>query len=519
MRSAVRSPRSPLTVLAVVALLALSMVVSLAPTATAQAPPVDTQLTVHIPRDVLEEPIPPGTTRTINFTANYSWPDGGYSRDPTEITFAVRRGGAPSWVSIEWLPQSFTYVSVWPACASEEDCNEPFVGGSRNITHAMNVTVLEEAPSFQPSRLLLNARAEENTDNGNLKGDNWNNDGNLHFVTAGVLAQVGLSSSEAFVQIRGGETRTIPVDVQNTGNANVTVALSASDVPEGLEVVLPSQVEVPHEGTTTVNMTVRVLDALQGGQTGFVLEGVPRWAEDAAVRGPRAMTEVTVDITPLPQAVLLGQMTLNEVFIFTGGLVVAFFVVGWPMTVWWEDRRKRQRAAARARTGSSTGGPRNQIAGDAGSGSLDSGQDRPSGGPGGTGRETGTGSGPRPGAVAPGAAMARAHGVPEEGDDYTVVDDAAIEGDFVPVDEEVPSGPAEPASAAEPAKPAHATGEPARPTGAPEAPGAEGPERPAPDEPEGKKKPTPEDLGVPEEGDDYVLVDESEFDEDFERAA
>lgn len=514
MRSAVRSPRSPLTVLAVVALLGLSMVVSLAPTATAQAPPVDTQLTVHIPRDVLEEPIPPGTTRTINFTANYSWPDSGYSRDPTEITFSVRPGGAPSWVSIEWLPQSFTYVSVWPECASEADCNEPFVGGSRNITHAMNVTVLEEAPSFQPSRLLLNARAEENTDNGNLKGDNWNNDGDLHFVTAGVLAQVGLSSSEAFVQIRGGETRTIPVDVQNTGNANVTVALSARDVPEGLEVALPSQVEVPHEGTTTVNMTVRVLDALQGGQTGFVLEGVPRWTQDAAVRGPRAMTEVTVDITPLPQAVLLGQMTLNEVFIFTGGLVVAFFVVGWPMTVWWEDRRKRQRAAARAGTGSSTAGPRNQIAGDAGSGSLDDGTDRPAGGPSGRG----TGSGPRPGAVAPGAATAHAHGVPEEGDDYTVVDDAAIEDHFVPAGSDVPTGPDRPIPA-ETARPAHATGEPARATGAREAPGAEGPERSAPGEPEGKKKPSPEDLGVPEEGDDYVLVDESEFDEDFERAA
>lgn len=515
--SAVRSP-GPVRILALAALFVLAGTVLALPSARAQTDLVDTHLTVTFPEDVGNLTIiRPGQTRTYNLTVVYAWEPGGYSFARTEIRFEATR--SPSWATVEFVPEDFRYVQPPAVCPPSRQCPTPGPAGNVTFIQQVNVTIDEEAPSFEPDWFTVEATAEPNTAKGNLEGSSDETD-QTRQLAAGALPEVRITSSESFIQIRGGETRTIPVDVQNTGNVEVLTRLDARDLPEGIEVEVPSEVEVNRGGTTTVNMTVRVDNPLFGERAGFLLEAVPRHKQDPAVRGPRATAEVTVSVTPLPQAMLLGQMTPTEVFLFTGGLVTVFFVVGWPMTVWWEERRKRSRAADR----------REILAGDEGSGSIGSDPGSASGYGSGTASGPGPAPGPGPGdgpgrgtrtaspASAVGPGVARAHGVPEEGDDYVVVDESEFDVHFKAASG-APAAPAPSAAAARPAptaEPAHATGRTAQAAGT--AGATAGPSALDEEEGDGDRDGPRRVHGVPAEGDDYVIADDDAFDEHFKRA-
>lgn len=282
------------------------------------------------------QPIPPGETRSFTVWLNYSWPEGGYAMSPTEIELDIDQ--TPAWAEVEW---NRTLI------LAEVPESEWGTGGETTVTALLNVTVTEEAPAFDPEAVFLTGRAKDNNERprGNLEASSARGQ-TTPLLAAGILAQVRVTPAEGLVQIRGGETRQIPVDVQNTGNTAVRAQLGATDVPESIDVQIPANVRVTNENTTTVNMTITANDIFSSLESSFQLQAVP-FAERNDDRGPRTTFDVVVSVRDLPSAVLLGQQTLTEVFIFTAVFVGASFVVGWPLTVWWEDRRKSKRGRDR----------------------------------------------------------------------------------------------------------------------------------------------------------------------------
>lgn len=339
------------------------------------------ELTFDIPAidgDTYQKPIPPGTTESLDVNLTYSWPEGSYSLDPIEIR---RDGGTPltraraSWLEPTLNESPPIYVD------DEEIQGSSGQPGSATIPITLNLTVSEDAPSFETSFIWLTARAAANCDRGNLEADTFDNTWKF---TSGALPQVRVTPDQKLVQMRGGETVTVPVAVTNTGNVDVTTGLEALEVPEGVEVSLDSSAQVPHEGTATVDMEITSNDMLSQLRDEFILEARPHRTNHTDQRGPTTRTNVVVSVRDLPSAVLFGQQNIAEVLIFTGVIVGISFAAGWPMTAWWERRRK---AAGRAPFGSGSS-PR--------SGSSDDDDD------GGDGTST-------------------VHGVPKEGDDYEIV--------------------------------------------------------------------------------------------------
>lgn len=322
-------------------------------------------------------PIPPKKTETFKVLINYTWAEGGWARERTEIELSIRQ--TPDWIRAEWS-RSIVYAGV-PA-------DEWGGGGNTTVPVFLNVTATEDAPAFNLQPIFLNARALDNTDvgSGNLQGSSTET---VPLISAGYLAQATITPAEGLIQIRGGETRMIAVDVQNTGNTNITAHVGAHDVPSSLRVTMPTNVTVATANTTTVDMVVTATDMLASNRGKFVLEAVPRAVDDPSVRGPRSEFEVVVDVRDLPSAVLLGQQTLTEVLIFSALFVGGAFVAGWPLTTWWENRRKEK-----GRT---------------------PGYDLPSLGT----SEAGSASRGEPSAP-------KVYGVPKEGDDYEIVDDDAF---------------------------------------------------------------------------------------------
>lgn len=335
-----------------------------------------------------EVPIPPGTTESFDVEMTYSWPAGGYSVDPVEI---ARDGsspltfGGPSWIETTFNRSAPIYVDVPQA---------PGPAGSVTVPLTLNVTMTEEAPSFVLDFVWIEAIAEDNCDDGrgNLEEDGFSQTWRF---SAGALPQVRVTPSQKLVQLgtvdedghRSLDGRVVPVEVANTGNVDVQTELSVLEVPDRLDVQIEPGVEVPVEGTRNVNMTLKasgILDSMRGE---FILEARPHWSDDAETVGPTTRTTVVVSVQDLPSALLFGQQNIAEVLVFTGLVVVGAFAAGWPMTTWWERRRK---AAGRGPIGSGSSG-RSATSRD------DDGDDGDDG--------------------------STVHGVPKEGDDYEIVEE------------------------------------------------------------------------------------------------
>lgn len=358
-------------------LLVVLLLAGLAPAVSAQDALVATDLTLDLPAvegNQHQVPLAPGTTTPFNLTITYSWEAGGYSLDPTEIV--VETSGQDNWLqpSLNETPPYY----VQPPTA-------PGTSGSRTVNLTLNLTVTEDAPSFVTTFLFLGGTAKQNSERGNLQPSSHNPDPKF---TSGALPQVRVTPSQKLVQLRGGETLAVPVEVSNTGNVPVSAALATREVPDDLGVSLASEVRVPLDGTRVANMTVSSSEMLSSMRGEFLIEARPRWTEDAEETGPTTRTNVVVDVRDLPSAVLFGQQNIAEVMAFTGILVFASFAAGWPLTAWWERRRK---AAGRAPFGSGSSGSRSR------------------GGDGGDGSDGDDGDGET------------VHGVPREGDDYEIV--------------------------------------------------------------------------------------------------
>lgn len=319
--------------------------------------------------------IAPGTTESVNVTLTYAWESGSYSVDPIEIR---RDGTTPlTHARAGWLEPS---LNVSPPIYVDVPMS-PGPNGSQTIPMTLNLTVSEDAPSDETTHIWLEGRAEESCEGyrGNIPSTAFSNTWRF---TSGHLPQVRVTPDQKLVQLRGGETLDVPVEVANTGNVDVSAGLEALEVPDGISVGINSTVRVDHEGTAAVPMTITSESILSQMREEFVLQAMPRWTEDDAVDGPTTRTTVVVAVRNLPSAVLLGQQNIAEVMIFTGVIVGISFAAGWPLTAWWENRRK---AAGRAPFGSGSS-PR--------SGSSDDDDDDAGG---------------------------TVHGVPKEGDDYEIV--------------------------------------------------------------------------------------------------
>lgn len=370
----------PLVALPLVAVLVLSLaavpVLGQGGQCTASEPTLEFDIP-EIEGDTYQKLIAPGTTESIDVTLTYAWESGSYSVDPIEIR---RDGTTPfSHARAGWMETSLNesppiYVDV-PSEAGGS-------GGSKTIPLTLNLTVSEDAPSDATTFVWLEARAEQSCDGyrGNIPGTAFTD--NTWKFTSGHLPQVRVTPDQKLVQLRGGESLDVPVEVANTGNVDVSAGLEALEVPDGIGVEINSSVRVDHEGTAVVPMTITSDSVLSQMREEFILQAKPRWTEDAAVAGPTTRTNVVVAVRNLPSAVLLGQQNIAEVLIFTGVIVGISFAAGWPLTAWWENRRK---AAGRAPFGSGSS-PR--------SGSSDDDDD--------DGGKT-------------------VHGVPKEGDDYEIV--------------------------------------------------------------------------------------------------
>lgn len=400
--SSVRWTPRRLTLVAVLALALLALV----PSAQAQdTAAVATQIQLGISgfsepdggdSSTLQVPIAPGKSRTFTLFVNYTWEQGGYSMDATNIHLRTRAGAG-------WLRPSLdqTLVRAHPPDA-------PGMAGTDTIEVNLTLSVSEEAPAFDGEFVFVEGRAEQNADpgRGNLQRapeNGWNRYAGL--VNAGVLAQVRVTPEERLIQIRGGETRTIGVDVENTGNVNLTSSLKAIETGDNIDVDIGGgDVEIPVEGTTQTDMTITVDDILAGGESGFVLEARPE-ATDEAQSGTSTIsrTDLSLSMTPLPMAVLFGDQTIFEVFLFTAIFVSASFAAAWPMTHWYETRRKELGKAPFGAGGSSRSRGRSSDDDDDGS----------------TGKDRSTGT---------------VHGVPKQGEDYEVVE----ETDIWEQDEETP---------------------------------------------------------------------------------
>lgn len=303
---------------------ALLVAATLVPAATGQMPArVSSELSVTIDPVDAQEAIRPGTTASWTVHVEYRVNEGAVAVNRTEIRVWI--DAEPPWATVDVDP-TYLYVPV------------PESPGEATVTNRTRVTiaVAEDAPlpeteSYHSSeyRLFVDAEAEAN---GNVKGSNSED---TAWVLTGHLPRVEASADPSRLELRGDETRDLRVRVRNVGNTEATARL-VTDRRDGLTVDGPAEIAVPRDGTAVANLSVGAEGWLASGSRSLDLRALPMRGH---LLGPPAELTVPVTVTPLPQAVLLGEQTPLEVAGFSALVVIASLVAGWPMTVWWRRRK------------------------------------------------------------------------------------------------------------------------------------------------------------------------------------
>lgn len=308
------------------ALGAALLLTALAPVAAGQPTTSSSELAVHVAPEDRGGIIAPGTTVTWTVVVEYNVSETALAWNRTEI--AVRVSSRPPWATVD-LGATYLYVDV-PL--------DPRAGTATNRTE-VEIAVDAAAPlngtrayHAGENRLFIDARAEPN---GNVKASSARE---VVPVWTGRRPGVEIAADPPRLDLRGGETGRLTVELRNTGNTGEVVEISANRT-SGLDVDGPGTVRLGRDEVVETNLSVRADGWLASGSRSLGLQAIPRRGD---VVGPTADLTVPVEVTPLPAAVLLGEQTITEVAGFSAALVVASLLAGWPMTTWWR-RRKQDR--------------------------------------------------------------------------------------------------------------------------------------------------------------------------------
>lgn len=299
------------------------LLTAIAPFAAGQPTTSSSELSVSVAPEDRGEVVAPGTTVTWTVVVEYDVTEAALAWNRTEIE--VRVPTHPPWATVDVDP-SYLYVEVPP---------DPRAGNATNRTE-VEIAVDDAAPlndtrayDAAENRLFIDAEAEAN---GNVDGSS---DRKTVPVWTGRRPGVEIAADPPRLDLRGGETGRLTVELRNTGNTGEVVEVLANRT-SGLEVDGTGTVRLRRDEVATTNLSVRAEGWLASGSRSLGLEAIPRRGDAV---GPPADLTVPVEVTPLPAAVLLGEQTITEVAAFSAALVVASLLAGWPMTTWWRRRK------------------------------------------------------------------------------------------------------------------------------------------------------------------------------------
>jgi hypothetical protein len=236
------------------ALLAFLLVApALAATAGAQVPLVNATLSVAV--DDPGHALVPGKNETLDVHVTYSPQAGaqaapGQNPDPndplndnssrkTRITFTIKT--APAWIT------NFTFeppTIELPVTAG--------TGGGVATNAKLIVQIDPKAPALQKELLVITAKAEAN---GNVK--EASQDSPEIKVKPAFIPKINITAPDAMV-VPGGRWTELPYTLKNLGNAETKVKLNVTARPQDSEVEYDDTATVPLNGSTIVNVRLRL---------------------------------------------------------------------------------------------------------------------------------------------------------------------------------------------------------------------------------------------------------------------
>ncbi len=189
-----------------------------------------------------------GTNISLTYEySRFARPKGIFSISPTIINVSIE--SLPSWCSASIEPKKFQ-VGVSP--------NAFLFGGKTNLSIRLNASInSNKAPGYESGYIVIKAIANEN---GNIKGSETTCKVK---ITPDFIPNVFIDSSNLYIRLKPGGSRSVYLNVTNNGNMDIVASLSPESISNKDVLVSPVnniEIDANEKKEISINVTVKEKD-------------------------------------------------------------------------------------------------------------------------------------------------------------------------------------------------------------------------------------------------------------------